>query len=239
MNFDKPSSIYQGGIGAIVVLAVLAYMFVISPQLDARAEAKESAESTLAAVEVAQGRLASLRNKVDEGQDSIDELNDMIKAFPNTYRQDEYIDLLATAAQFSGVEITTISTSVPSDPEGSSTGPAVVPDSIATQAPEDENAPPPGAIVADGGDTPAGGVPHESASRAIGQFPLAQIEVAMTLTGAPADVQRFLDALAGLSRPTIVDSISISMSGDNTSTAQISGRTYLSRPLEIPEILQQ
>ena len=238
MDMNKPSSIYQVGIGALVVAAVLAYLFVVSPQLANRAESKEVAASTMSAIEVAQGRVATLQAKAEAAADSIDELNEMVAAFPNTYKQDEYIALLSNAARTAGVTIDSISTTTPSDPDGSAEGaaPAPIPATPAAGA-QDENAPPEGALTPEGG-ADGGSIPAEGGDPTAGLFPLAQVEVSMTLSGSSADIQRFLNTLAGLSRPTIVDSLSVSSGADSTATAEVSGRTYLSRPLIIPDSLK-
>lgn len=239
MDLSKrsPAQIYQMGVGGVIIAAVLAYFFVISPQLASRANAKEAAETTLQTTELVKGRLAVLQQRVDDSGEAIDRINSLTKSFPTTYKQDEFIALLDVAAASAGVDITSITTTQPADPSQFTNG-QVNKGSTASTSPKPSagKAAPDGAVAATG-EGVASNLPNEDSTApgsSVGDFPLAQVSVQMNVEGSTAGMTRFIRLLSGLSRPVLVDSVSLS-NGEGTSTADFSGRTYLSRPLDVPD----
>ncbi|MFS0884999.1 hypothetical protein [Aeromicrobium sp. 179-A 4D2 NHS] len=238
MSKRNPAQIYQMGVGAVIVAALLAYFFVISPQLASRADAKEAAETTMQTAELVEGRLAVLQKRVDDSDEAMARINDLTKAFPTTYKQDEFIALLDSAAQSAGVTIVSINTTQPADPSKFTDGQLSDKGTKAAAEgkPSSGKEAPAGAVAATG-EGVANNVPREgdtAAGQQIGDFPLAQVSVTMNVEGSTSGMTRFIRSLGGLSRPILIDSLSFS-NGDNGSTADLSGRTYLSRPLEVPD----
>lgn len=237
----SPAQIYQMGVGAVIVAALLAYFFVISPQMAARADAKEAAATTLETTKLVEGRLNTLQKRVNNLDEAIDRINELTKSFPTTYKQDEFISLLDVAASSAGVDISSITTSQPADPDrfGENGEVSGGQQQAATQGkPKAGKAKPaPDGAIQATGDGVAAALPAEGGvtpGSQIGDFPLAMVTVNMNVSGSTGGIQRFIRLLADLQRPILIDSVSVS-NGDDGSQADIKGRTYLSRPLEVPD----
>lgn len=240
LQMKNPAQIYQIGVGGLVLLLLGAYFFFISPQLAAANEAKEAASTTLETTEMVKGRINVLSERVKDIDAAVTRVNDLTDSFPTTYKQDQFIAVLNAAAAGSNVKISTISTTQPADPDSfDESGNLSATTTEATQtAPKSGKKAPDGAIAAVGEGTVNAGAATAAPAGEIGDFPLAQIGVNMTIEGSNSAVSKFLRELSSLSRPVLLESVSIG-GGEDRVTADLKGRTYLSRPLTMPDELKK
>lgn len=223
----NPSSVYRLGIAVVAVAVLISWFAVIMPQMSARGEAQATAETARAEEKELSAKVVSLTKQSSDGQESLTRLQDLTTAFPNSFAQSQFLNLVRISARSAGVEIQSVASTQPADPgrfdeQGTVIPPvAPVPDTSPGAEPDPAN---------------AAQTPEQAAADS---FPLAQITVIISLNGTNNGIERFLATIAALERPIIVDLVTIgastSASGGASASATISGRTYLSRPLVVPK----
>lgn len=236
------------GVAIVAVLTIGLGFFVIRPQLADRSADAAKAEELTAAGTAAQENAALLKTKADSIDAAVSDVNRLTSQFPNEVDQEAWFDLLFRIANEEGVTIKSITPSVPVDPSVLGTD-VVDPSSIGapdpnaapvdpSAAPAQSEAPEMETILApdgteiqvpvrDGSTAPAP-APDE-ASTPVGEFPIAASQVTLTVSGERAQTIAFLRRVEGLDQPVSVRSVSF-----EAGEVSIVGRTYLTRPLEVP-----
>lgn len=248
MNIEikNPSSVYRLGVAVVAVAVLISLFAVIMPQLSARSEAQSAATSARDAEQELAANVSTLKKQSIDGQESLTRLQDLIKAFPNSFVQSQFLNLIRVSAVRAGVTVQSVTSTQPADPgqfdeQGKVVAPvAPVPDATSTEgsAPAPDTAPVPDSAPLQGASPDTAPIPSTPEQEAADTFPLAQISVTISLKGTPNGIERFLAIIATLERPIIIDSLTVGAgvddSGNAAATATISGRTYLSRPLVVP-----
>lgn len=210
----SPTSAFHMAIGVIATAAVASMLFVVSPQMSARTEALEGVQEANSIRDGALTKVKDIKDKAADSENSLKRLTELTKAFPTTYAQSQFLQMIQQAGDKAGVTVESTTTTVPVDP-------ATVVETANGARPAPAPAPAPGEQV-------------ETPDPAAGSFPLAQINVTIQVSGSQQELERFLRGLGSTSRPVIVDNVSVA-AGSGERTATIEARTYLSRPLVIPD----
>jgi hypothetical protein len=217
---SSPASVYRLGIGAMVLATAVAMFGLIMPQMSARSEAKAQTLVAETAGADLTAKIAVINAKSSNAEDSLARLQNLTANFPTTYSQAQFFNVLRSAATQSGVTLKGITSTVPGDPASFDASGAAAP----TAAPAPAPAP------AAGGAATAAPTEVPGADAPAADFPLAQVSISLSVAGDGPSTERFLKNLTNLSRPIIVDSVTVAGDG----AVAISGRTYLSRPLVVP-----
>lgn len=113
-------------IGVVVglVLAFGAYFLVIGPQLTKRAEDRAAITDADAQAVALVGQLATLEAKRDAMPDAQAQVAALTEKFPNSYQQDQWLQMIMTTAKDSGVALSSIAPTEPSSPGADPLAPA-------------------------------------------------------------------------------------------------------------------
>ena len=218
----NPSSVYRLGIAVVVVAVMLAIFMVISPQMKARTDAQASAAAAKSTQDRLSVKFAQLKSQATDSTESVNRLNALTGAFPNTFAQSQFLNLLRRASRGAGVTVMSVTSTQPADPSKFDEKGAVV-----APAPATPTAP----VVSNSSSISPQAVPKQALAET---FPLAQVSVTITVNGNSRGIARFLKSVSTLDRPVLVDSVTIGNIGALNGSSTIVGRTYLSRPLVVP-----
>lgn len=214
--------------GAAMLL--VAWLTLFQPQV-----AKiESAKTAVAEQEQITASLKTELKQLEAKRDDIDtakaDASTLYAQFPTVSDQAAWIAMINTAASEAGVTADAISPSVPA--MGSSS--ATTPGAPAAAAPAAGTAAATPAPVA----PTDGAAPADGAAAAAPVQNLATIAVTLSVSGSDAAIRTFLEKVEGLQQPLLVDEFAITASAD-TLTANITGRTFLMRPVPEPTLASE
>lgn len=222
-----------------------AYMFVVSPASSTKAANKDELELATQAAAAASGQVAQLKQNADMVGDATADIEELTSRFPTDFEQEVWLLLLSDAAKEAGVTIKTLVPSLPADPstivDGQGGAAVAPPTSTLPGTPAAPGTAVPGAVpgapapgvTTPGTTPPATGTDPAAAAAVPVASPLAVSVVSMEVQGSRDSMVRFMQILEQLERPLILTNVQIAGSGDSV-TGTITGRTYLSRPVEIP-----
>lgn len=210
-------------IGALIALAiaVLGWFVGAQPQLDNRSKYKQEAAMATQAAGQIRANIGQLKQKEAALPEANRQYQELSRQFPHAFEASQWADMIYSAARGAGVELEELAPSIPQvdGASGAATSPM-------------------------GGGTPAAGTAPAAASASAApgthgaaasatQGNMASSTVQITATGSAGNLRDFVERLSKLQRPILVNSLTISESGDEAQLS-ISGSTYLMRELLDP-----
>lgn len=225
MNLKTTTGVKRIGIIVLALIVVIGSMLVVYPFLTQNAKLAEDIKTAQSAQDDVQGKLAQMNN-LKETNPEVKKLDDeLTKKFPASADTPGFAGFVGKAAADAGLgmeNITDLTTTIPTLSQSGAPAAAPAP-SAAPSAPADKAAP------ADNSTAPA---PAAGASN------LAEMNVTITAMGDMAQLQSFVANLKNGPRNLLVSTYSIQEGGASTNgtttTATISGKTYIYRPIQVP-----
>jgi hypothetical protein len=225
-----------GGIAALALASVVGGYFIASPILSEYSQTQEEYISAQQQLETQQANLSNLK-LAQTNYDQVKSIDSSLKAqFPETAQTEEYMNTIVSALEASGLtemNLKNVKFNAPAKQQASS-GQAIITDPNAgapTDGTTDPAATDPAATDPAATD-PAGTPPTIDTSGAGGEF--ATIEVAMSVTGSPEALQRFMDYLNRADRAFIISTFSISKSGGEDQLA-LTGKIFVYPAIVTPD----
>jgi Tfp pilus assembly protein PilO len=194
--------IVVGGSFALIVLAAVAWLFVLSPRFDQPGEIAAQTESIQDQTARLDSEIVQLTALQEELPARIERFDALKASFPTTAEIPAFLDQIRAAAAQTGVTVQALETSPPTLLAPAA---AAATTDGTTPAPADAAAPP--ADPAAATPTPAadGSVGIAAAGATDGS--LASMPMSVTVNGAYANLVAFLAALEDLPRAWLIDSI--------------------------------
>ena len=224
MNLKTTAAVKRIGIVVLALLVVIGSMLVIYPFMMQNAKLATDISVAQAAKDDVQGKLSTMNN-LKATNDQVKELDDEIsKKFPGAADTPGFAAFVGKAASDAGLSLENITDLTTTIPTLSSAGAPV--------APAPEAAP----------STPAKDAAPKDASSApapaTGASNLAEMSVTINAMGPIDKLQNFVANLKNGPRNILISTYSIQDGGASTegvtTTAIVSGTTYIYRPIQVP-----
>lgn len=214
------------GIGVILILLVLAWLFVVSPSITKQQELNQDLQAAKELTEQYKQQITVLEQvkadiQIYESQDA-----DLSRKFPSNAEIEFLLNDITEAGSKAGVaNITQVETETPEMviPEGGEAAPA---DPAGEEPAGEEPAPP-----ADDASVDSGGTSDQAPSN-----DLAIMNLTITAEGSQDSLRQYASNLGQMPRAFLINTTSITCdegSADSCNTT-ITGTTYLHRPAPLP-----
>lgn len=224
MNLKTTTGVKRIGIIVLALIVVIGSMLVVYPFLTQNAKLAEDIKTAQSAQDDVQGKLSQMNN-LKETNPEVKKLDDeLTKKFPASADTPGFAAFVGKAAADAGLgmeNITDLTTTIPTlsqaEAPAAAPAPSAAPSAAPSGAPADNSTAPP----------PAAGASN-----------LAEMNVTITAMGDMAQLQSFVANLKNGPRNLLVSTYSIQEGGESTNgtttTATISGKTYIYRPIQVP-----
>lgn len=213
MSTKQRKIVAAGVLGAVTVMG-LGVTFGVAPQLGEVSELRTETATVLTAVGELETKLATLETQRDQLPSAVDELSQLTDRFPTDFAQDRWTAMVSAAAVAHDVEVIGLNPA----------SPVPVRDVAAAAATDKDEL-----VIA----TPGAEAGSETGGSPALATPAAVSEVTLTVLGSHAAIRDFVAAVESMTRPIIVDTVTVTTDG-KVSTATLTGRTYLLSPLSAP-----
>lgn len=224
MNLKTVIGVKRLGIIVLALIVVIGSMLVVYPFLTQNAKLAEDIKTAQSAQDDVQGKLSQMNN-LKETNPAVKKLDDeLTKKFPETADTPGFAIFVGKAASDAGLgmeNITDLTTTIPtlsqSGVPAAAPAPAASPSPAASAAPKDNSTAP----------APAAGASN-----------LAEMNVTITAMGDMDKLEKFVANLKNGPRNLLISTYAIQQGGASTNgtttTATISGKTYIYRPIQVP-----
>lgn len=224
MNLKTTTSVKRLGIIVLALIVVIGSMLVVYPFLTQNAKLAEDIKTAQSAQDDVQGKLSQM-NSLKATNPQVKQLDDeLTKKFPSSADTPGFAGFVGKAAADAGLgmeNITDLTTTIPTLSQAAAPA-APAPTAAPTTAAKD-------AAPKDNSSAPA---PATGASN------LAEMNVTITAMGPIDQLQNFVANLKNGPRNLLISTYSIQQGGASTSgtttTATISGKTYIYRAVQAP-----
>lgn len=225
MNLKTTANVKRLGIIVLALIVVIGSMLVVYPFLTQNAKLAEDIKTAQSAQDDVQGKLAQMNN-LKATNPQVKQLDDdLTKKFPSSADTPGFAGFVGKAAADAGLGMENITDLTTTIPTLSSAGAPAAPAPAASPSPAASK----DAAPKDNSTAPA---------PVAGSSNLAEMNVTITAMGPIDQLENFVANLKNGPRNLLISTYSIQQGGASTSgtttTATISGKTYIYRAIQAP-----